>query len=402
MLARGADKYDALIISEELRVMGKLAEVGGVEYLYRLISSTPSTVNAEIYARLVESAYVRRRLLEVSDVIHTLALDEDKPTENVLQLAEDAFTKVRLFDDAGERGADEAGADYLDSMASIVTGQATPGVPTGFHGLDAIIGGLKPGQNIVVGAATGSGKTALMLSIALNAACAGKRVFIWSGEMTIDENVSRFVSMLSGVDLQKVVNKALTPVEVARVSEAVTRFRQLPIIINDSAMTPMQLGLRVKHHAMRGLDLVIVDYLGLLSVPGAATRYAELSAASLACKRIAKQERVAVLAASQLNRDAVRRDNARPGLHDFKESGEIENNADIILGLYRDDLNNENSALPNTGEVTILKHRHGPRGKCYLHFDAARAHFKGDAVVREISLNIPNRAREWGGNDDAA
>lgn len=396
ILARGQD-YDVLVVGEELRAMDKFDEVGGQAYLMYLISSAPTSVHAEVYARLVERAYIRRRLLQTSDTIRELALCENKPTEDVLKEAESAFADVRLSETGNEKDADEAGADYLESMAAVMAGQETPGIPTGFASLDKLIGGMKPGQNILIGAATSMGKTALMLSIILNVAQTGKRVFLWSGEMTIEENVARFIAMLSGVELSRTVNKRYTPDEAVRVAAATEQFRKLPIVINDGNMTLMQLSLRAKRHAMRGLDLICVDYLGLLKVPGADNRRLELSAASWECKTLAKGLGVPVLTAAQLNRDFAKQADKRPGLHDFKESGDIENNADIALGLYRDDVYDENSSMPNVGEITVLKHRNGPRGKAYLYFDAARAHFKGDAEVRHVDL--AERVR-WNGEKE--
>lgn len=396
VVARGYD-YDVLVIAEELRALNKLEEIGGEAYLVQLIASTPSTIHAETYARLVERAYVRRRLLEASDKIHALALADDKSTEDALREAESAFADVRLSDDSSEQSADAAGAAYLESMAAVMAGETTPGLPTGYTSLDKLIGGLKPGQNILIGAATSMGKTALMLSIILNVAKQGKRVFLWSGEMTIEENTARLIAMLSGVGLAQVVNKACTPEEAAKVARAVEQFRRLPITINDGPLTALQLTLRAKRHAMRGLDLIVVDYLGLLSVPSAENRRLELSAASWTCKRLAKTLNVPVLAAAQLSRDFAKQADKRPGLHDFKESGDLENNADIALGLYRDDVYDPDSTTPNVGEVSILKHRNGPRGRVYLYFDAERAHFRGDADVRHVDLS--ERVRWNGGSD---
>ncbi len=396
VVARGYD-YDVLVIAEELRALNKLEEIGGEAYLVQLIASTPSTIHAETYARLVERAYVRRRLLEASDKIHALALADDKSTEDALREAESAFADVRLSDDSSEQSADAAGAAYLESMAAVMAGETTPGLPTGYTSLDKLIGGLKPGQNILIGAATSMGKTALMLSIILNVAKQGKRVFLWSGEMTIEENTARLIAMLSGVGLAQTVNKCCTPDEAAKVARAVEQFRRLPIIINDGPLTALQLTLRAKRHAMHGLDLIAVDYLGLLSVPGAENRRLELSAASWACKSLAKTLNVPVLAAAQLNRDFAKQADKRPGLHDFKESGDLENNADIALGLYRDDVYDPNSTTPNVGEVIILKHRNGPRGRVYLYFDAERAHFRGEADVRHVDL--AERVR-WNGEKE--
>lgn len=397
VVARG-DDYDVLIVSEELRALNKLDEVGGMAYLVQLVADSPTSIHAVTYARLIESAYVRRRLLEASDTIQMLARADDKPTEDVLAEAETAFAAVRLTDGNREQNADEAGADFLDNMAAIMAGEATPGIPTGYASLDRIIGGMKPGQHILLGAATGAGKTALMLSVILNAAKQGKRVFLWSGEMTIEENTARFVSMLSGVNLAHIINGTCTRDEAAQIARGVDQFRRLPITINDGQLTALQIAQRAKRQAMRGVDLIVIDYLGLVDVPGAKDRRLELSAASWMCKTLAKTLRVPVLAAAQLNREFSKQADKRPGIHDFKESGDLENNADVIWGLYRDDMYDPNSPTPNMGEVIVLKQRNGPRGTAYLYFDAARAHFKGDAAADIRRVDLSERVR-WNGGD---
>lgn len=397
VVARG-DDYDVLIVSEELRALNKLDEVGGMAYLVQLVADSPTSIHAVTYARLIESAYVRRRLLEASDTIQMLARADDKPTKDVLAEAETAFAAVRLADGGSEQNADEAGAAYMESLAAVMAGEATPGIPTGYASLDRIIGGMKPGQHLLIGAATSMGKTALMLSVILNAAKQCKRVFLWSGEMTIEENTARLVAMLSGVGLAQVVNKTCAPEEAVKVARAVDQFRRLPITINDGPLTALQLTLRAKRAAMRGIDLVVVDYLGLVSVPSAKDRRLELSAASWMCKSLAKTLRVPVLAAAQLNREFSKQADKRPGLHDFKESGDLENNADVVLGLYRDDVYDPNSPTPNVGEVIVLKQRNGPRGTAYLYFDAERAHFKGDAADDVRHVDLSERVR-WNGGD---
>lgn len=393
LLARGAD-CDILTVADELRALGQLEQVGGLSQLLVWASGVPTHEHAETYAHLVASAYTRRQLLAAADAIRRAALDETQAVDDALAAATTALDAVQSPDSDVEQTADTAGRAYLEALADAVA-RPLPRTPTGFTTLDRLLGGgFYPGQLVLVGAATGMGKTALLLNLALAAARRGQRVFFWSGEMTIRENVSRLVAALAQVDVQRVIGQTLTPDESRAVTDAVAALRALPIVFNHGALTVNQLVQRARRHALRGLDVVLVDYLGLLQVPSQRERRLQLAEASWRCKLLAKDLNLTVIAAAQLNREFVRQADKRPGLHDFKESGDLENNADVVLGLYRDEVYNEATTLANVAEILLLKQRNGPRGKVYLHFDAPRGHFKGEAQIRQVDLSIKEENRD--------
>lgn len=372
---------DLLVVVEELENMRQLDIVGGQAHLIQLVSNTPSAYNAEIYGRLVERASIRRRLVMAADDIRHMAINEDSTLESVLSDAE-----ARLFSvsDTQSRRSFvpmwQALSDYYDRMEQLLMrrGQAL-GVPSGFRDLDLLLGGFQKSDLLVFAGRPGMGKTSFLLTIALNAARLGARVAIFTMEMGVEQIVQRIVSMESRINVQKLRLANLTPQESGRFTEVVGRLSNLPIYIDD---TPALTALDIRTKARRlyhehGLDLIIVDYMQLMSGGRGLenNRVQEISYISRSLKELARELNVPLISAAQLSRAVEQRQDKRPLLSDLRESGSIEQDADIVMFLYRDEMYNEATEYPGQADVIIAKHRNGPTGTVALYFEKELTRF---------------------------
>lgn len=323
-----SDPIDYLTVTQELRDLAVLDEIGGQAYLTYLINNTPSAVHAEVYGRLVERTSIRRKLLQTADEIRTLALNEEMNIESVISEAEasifnvsDAQLKrefVPLWD---------AVSAYYDQMEYLLQNRGESlGLPTGFRALDGLLGGFQKSDLIVFAGRPGMGKTSFLLTVALSVARLGARVALFTMEMGVEQMVQRLISMETGISMQKLRLAQLTPRENARFTEAVGRLANLPIFIDDTpALTPIEM--RTKSRRLQhefGLDLVVVDYLQLMSggkSGGETNRVQEISYISRSLKELARELNVTMLSAAQLSRAVEQRQDKRPLLSDLRESG---------------------------------------------------------------------------------
>ena len=322
-----------------------------------------------------------------------VALADDLELEEVIDRAEKtlfAVTERRLRQDVVPMGA--AVRDYLNRMEELYERRDDPlGLPTGFIDLDKLLGGLQKSDLNIVAARPGVGKTSFMLSIALNAARArqnGVRVAIFSLEMSREQLMQRFFSAETGINSQRLRIGDLDEPQWDRFVEATARLDKLRIFIDDTpAITVRDMQTKCRRLQQEyGLDLVIVDYLQLMSA-GVKTenRVQEISFISRNLKEIARELNVPVLVAAQLNRNLENRADKRPQLSDLRESGSIENDADIVTFIYRDALYNPNTDYPNQAEIIVAKHRNGPTGTVNLWFQKELTLFKN---VRRNSIDL--------------
>ncbi|KXK13655.1 MAG: replicative DNA helicase [Chloroflexi bacterium OLB15] len=386
------ERADFVTVREELHAIGRLNDVGGPGYLLQLANNTPTSVHAEIYGRLVERASVRRRLLAAADEIRAVALQEDQPIEKVISDAE-----TRLFS-VTERGSRrdltpmrDAVGEYFERIEYLMQNPDAPlGLPTGFRDLDELFGGLQRSDLLIFAGRPGMGKTSFLLSLALNAAKVGARIAIFTMEMGTDQIVQRFMSMETGINTQKLRSGQLSQQEWAKFVQAVGRLSSLRIYIDDTpAVSPIEM--RTKCRRMiheHGLDLVIVDYIQLMSAGGGYenNRVQEISYISRSLKELARELDVPMFSAAQLSRAVEQRQDKHPVLSDLRESGSLEQDADIVAFLYRDSVYNEATEFPNRADVIVAKHRNGPTGTISLHFERSLTKFT-DARTQSVDLS---------------
>jgi replicative DNA helicase len=386
---------DHLTVAEELRGMARLQDMGGAAYLTYLSNNVATSVHAETYARLVERAAMRRRLLEASSEIAKLARDEAADIHEVVDQAESALftvTEKRLRHDVIP--IQMALSTYYDRLEHMYLNRDEPvGVPTGFNDLDRLLGGLQKSDLIILAARPGMGKTALMLNIAMNAARRGRaRVAIFSLEMSNDQLVQRIISTESGINSHKLRLGELSEKEWAGFVEAASRFHDLRIYLDDTpALSVLQLRTKCQRlYREHGLDLIIVDYLQLMNAGGSMgkgdNRVQEVSAISRGLKEIARELNVPLLSGAQLSRAVEQRSDKRPMLSDLRESGSLEQDADIVLFIYRDDVYNESSERPNEADILVAKHRNGATGNVVLYFRKELTQFT-NMTMNKVSLS---------------
>ncbi|MBK8021490.1 MAG: replicative DNA helicase [Chloroflexi bacterium] len=376
------DRIDFVTLVEELRAFNVLDEVGGTAYLLSLANNTPSAYHAESYGRLVERAAIRRRLLAAADEIKDIARDEQLTTEKVITEAES-----RLFS-VTERGShreiipmSEAINSYFGRMEYLYQHPDEPlGLPTGFRDLDKMLGGLQRSDLLIFAGRPGMGKTSFLLSMALNSARDyNARVLIFTMEMGHDQIVQRLLSMETGINTQKMRTGQFTPQEWSKFVHATGQLGKLMVFIDDSpALTPIQMRTKCRRVAHEyGLDLVILDYIQLMGSGGVYenNRVQEISYISRHIKEIARELNVPVFTAAQLSRAVEQRQDKRPQLSDLRESGSLEQDADIVAFLYRDAIYNEASETPNKADIIIAKHRNGPTGTISLYFENSLTRF---------------------------
>ncbi len=386
------EAIDYVTISRELQDMGKLDEIGGQAYLTRLVNNTPTAMHAEVYGEMVARTSTRRKMLAAADSIRQTALDEELPIDKVIDQAEQA-----LFAVSGNQTKREfvpievAASDYYDELEKLLEmGVGTIGMPTGFNDLDGLLGGFQKSDLIVFAGRPGMGKTSWILSVALNVARRGRRVAIFTMEMGVEQMVQRLISMETGINVGQLRQADISAREHTRLTEAIGRISNLPIFIDDTpSISPVEMRTkcrRLQHEY--GLDIVMVDYMQLMSAGRAYenNRVQEISYISRSLKELARELNVTVLSTAQLSRAVEQRQDKRPQLSDLRESGTIEQDADAVLFLYRDEVYNpETSEFPNQADVLLSKHRHGPIGSVQLYFEKSYTRFKD---VKKVNFNL--------------
>lgn len=365
---------DLLTITEELRRIGDLEEVGGVSYIATLSEQVVVTLNIEYYLQIVKDKSTLRKIIEAGTSSVDLAFEDSEEVSTVVE-----YTEKSIFDitqDVHTQGLTSIKEVLLESFSEMEKRANNPssltGITTGFIDLDRKLSGLQKSDLVLLAARPSMGKTALMVNLAVNAALKeGAQVAIFSLEMSKDQLTRRMMSSMAHVDLQKVISANLEADEWSKVLEGVNVLDQLNIHIDDTAgISPLELKAKARRlKAQQDLDLIVIDYLQLMELKGKTeNRTQEISAISRALKGIAKELEVPVVALSQLSRATELRGDKRPILSDLRESGAIEQDADVVLFLYRDEYYNEDTDKRNVGEVIIAKHRNGPTGVVELTF----------------------------------
>ena len=377
---------DLLTVSDELDRRGQLGEIGGPAYLTSLVNQVPSSLNAESYGRIVEGYSVRRKMINAANQIASIAYNERTSVDDVMDEAEKAVFNVserRLKHDL--LPISTVLSDYYDRIDDLAKRpDDIHGVPTGFIDLDKMLTGLQPSDLLIIAGRPGQGKTGFLLSIAKNAGLTHKKhVAIFSLEMSNEQVVQRLIAQETGIDSQRLRTGQLREEEWPLFTHAIEVFGDTHIYLDDTpAITPLQLRTKCRRlHMEFGIDLIIIDYLQLM---GGDTRndnrVQEVSYISRNLKILARELNVPVLAAAQLSRAVEQRSDKRPVLSDLRESGSLEQDADIVMFIYRPDQYEKDTVKQNVAEIIIAKHRNGPVGSVELVFRGALAKFENAAT----------------------
>lgn len=377
---------DLLTVTEELDHQGRLAEVGGPAYLTSLVNNVPTSLHAEAYGRLVQQSSIRRRLLEAAQKIAKTAYQEDLSVEAAIDEAEKAVfsaSEHRLSTDL--KPIKTVLSDYYDRVEQMSRrSEEIYGVPTGFIDLDRLLMGLQPSDLLIIAGRPSQGKTSFLMSVARNAARQGKKhVAIFSMEMSNEQLVQRLLSQETGLNSQHLRSGKLEQNEWDLFAQAIEVLGETRIFLDDTpAISPTQMRAKCRRiHMEYGLDLIVVDYLQLMQSDARSdNRVQEVSYISRSLKVLARELNVPVLAAAQLSRAVEQRSDKRPVLSDLRESGSLEQDADIVMFIYRPEFYEEDSLRKNIAEIMVSKHRNGPTGIVELVFRENLAKFENAAT----------------------
>ncbi len=392
-LINASKPADVITVFEQLKNQGKAQEMGGLTYLNNLAQYVPSATNIRRYAEIVRERAILRKLVTASDEISTNAFNpQGKTVERILDEAE---AKIFAIGEEGSRNKqgfqslDNLVIDLLDKVQEMADNPAdVTGVPTGFADLDRMTSGLQAGDMIVLAARPSMGKTSFAVNIAEHVALnEGLPVAIFSMEMGAAQLAVRIVGSIGRVNQGNLRTGKLTDDEWPRLTEAIERLRTVSLHIDETpGLSPGELRANARRLARQcgKLGLIVVDYLQLMSGSGSAAssdnRATELGEISRGLKMLAKELQCPVIALSQLNRSVEQRTDKRPMMSDLRESGAIEQDADIIMFIYRDDYYNKDSKEPNVAEVIIGKQRNGPTGTVKLFFQKNQTRFENLAM----------------------
>ncbi len=378
-LVNASRPADVITVYEQLQSLGKAEEVGGLAYLNSLAQYVPSASNIRRYAEIVRERSILRKLVSASDEIATNAFNpQGKPVAKILDEAEQ---KIFNIGEEGSRmkqgfqGMDTLVVELLDRVQEMADNpNDITGVPTGFYDLDRMTSGFQAGDMIVLAARPSMGKTALAINIAEHVALnEGLPVAVFSMEMGASQLAVRIVGSIGRIDQTHLRTGKLTDEEWPRLSEAIEKLRNVSLHIDETpGLTPSELRANARRLARQcgQLGLIVVDYLQLMSGSSSdgENRATELGEISRGLKMLAKELKCPLIALSQLNRSVETRTDKRPMMSDLRESGAIEQDADVIMFIYRDEYYNKDSKEPGVAEVIIGKQRNGPTGTVKLAF----------------------------------
>lgn len=377
-LSNEGNPCDAVTLSEWLEKFNELENAGGLSYLGNLARNTPTAANAKAYAEIVRERAVLRQLIQASNEISNLAFNpEGRASHELLEIAEQRVFEIAERGARGRMGYSgikqllTKAVDTIDRLFQLDS--PITGVPTGFKDFDEETAGLQSSDLIIVAGRPSMGKTTFAMNIAENAAIKHKvPVAVFSMEMPGEQLAMRMMSSLGHIDQHKIRTGKLSDDDWPRLTSAVGILSEAPIFIDDTpALTPGELRARARRiKREHGLGMIVVDYLQLMQAPAGSkeNRATEISDISRSLKALAKELDVPVIALSQLNRSLEQRPNKRPVMSDLRESGAIEQDADVIVFIYRDEVYNEDSPDKGIAEIIIGKQRNGPIGTTRLTF----------------------------------
>ncbi len=375
-LSNRGEPVDLITTQNELRKSGHLEEVGGLNYLTSLINTVPTTANVQQYALIVEQKATLRRLQNAARRVVENCYGPEDYESTLMEAEQSIFAVTQKRSVRGYIHIRDALVTAYGHLEFLYSSKGkTTGVPSGFRDLDQMTSGFQASDMIIVAARPSVGKTAFTLNVARNAAIlGGKRVLFFSLEMGAEQLAMRLLASEAAVDGHRLRTGQLQDQDWHRLGSALSTLSESSIYIDDTPNVPLP-ELRAKARRVsqeHGLDLIIIDYLQLMSMPSRSgqnsNRQQEISEISRSLKHLARELKVPVIALSQLSRSVEQRQDKRPLLSDLRESGAIEQDADIVAFLYRDDYYDPESEKKNMVEVIVAKHRNGPIGSIELYF----------------------------------
>jgi replicative DNA helicase len=382
---------DVVTVHDVLKTAGQADEVGGLSYLNSLATDTPSSANVRRYAEIVRDRSVLRRLISTADTIATSALNpQGRETRQLLDEAESTIFRITEDSSRGQEGFQDITTlvgGVLTRVSELYdqggTGDVT-GVPSGYSDLDRMTSGFQAGDLVIVAGRPSMGKTAFSLNLGEHIALeAGLPVAVFSMEMGASQLATRMLCSIGRIDSNRLRTGRLTDDDWARLTGAIGRMQDMPMFIDETpALSVLDLRARARRLARQQgkFGMVIIDYLQLMSGSGGGeNRATEISEITRSLKSLAKELRCPVVALSQLNRSLETRPNKRPVMSDLRESGGIEQDADLILFVYRDEVYNPDTPDKNTAEIIIGKQRNGPIGTVRLTFAGQFTRFENYA-----------------------
>lgn len=385
------EPIDFVTVCDALERQGRLQSVGGPGYLTSLINMVPTSIHVEHYARIVERTAVLRRLIGAAGEIAALAYQEVDEVESIIDQAEAALFKV------SQRQVSQSlvpirqiVGEYFDRIEYLHEHQGEMiGLPTGFIDLDRLLNGLQKSDLIVVAGRPGMGKTSFALALARHAALRQNAVVaLFTLEMSSTQLVQRLISSETGIDSQRLQVGRVHDAEWETFVRVSSKLAESAIFIDDTpSPTPMEIRTKARRLAAEhGVDLIIIDYLQLMQAGNhrSENRVQEISYISRALKGLARELNVPVVALSQLSRAVESRQDKHPILSDLRESGSIEQDADVVIFLYRDEIYNPDTELQNIAEAIVSKHRNGPTGAITLRFRKELVRFENLAPYEEF------------------
>jgi replicative DNA helicase len=387
-LATGGRPCDVVTVSEHLERAGKLQEAGGLAYLGTVARDTPSAANVKAYGTIVRERSLLRQLITAGNEIAGAVFENDGRTAR--ELVDEAERRVFEIAEGSSRGRGGAMAvrtllpaviDQIDEAYS--NPNSMRGLPTGFTDFDNMTGGLRPGDLVIVAGRPSMGKTTLAVNMAEYAALHHREkrasVAIFSMEMPSEQVITRMLSSVGSVPLHNLRSGKIADDDWVRITSATTQLSEAKIFVDETpALSPMELRARARRvKREHGLDLIVVDYLQLMQVPGnKENRATEIGEISRGLKILAKELSCPVIALSQLNRGVEQRENKKPVMSDLRESGSIEQDADMILLIYRPEVyDRENQLIKGVAEIDMVKHRNGEIGEFKLTFQGQYTRF---------------------------
>lgn len=394
--AERAAPFDVITVGDWLKARGELQEAGGLPRLMELANDTPSATNVQAYAEIVaERAMLRALIRAGGEIAGSAYASEGRPLSELIDTAERRVFEISERGKRSQQGFRRVRTLLTDAVDRLHELQASnsriTGLPTGIGDLDERTAGLQPGDLVIVAGRPSMGKTALAMNIAENVAISEKRATaIFSMEMPAVQLTLRMVSSLGRIDQGRLRTGQLAEDEWPRVTSVIELMSEAPLYVDDSAaLSPTDLRARARRlkRDTQNLALIVVDYLQLMQVPGTReNRATEISEISRSLKALAKELNVPIVALSQLNRGVEMRPNKRPVMSDLRESGSLEQDADVVVMLYRDQYYNDNSPDAGSAEIIITKQRNGPTGTVRAAFLERYTRFENfvpDAAVPE-------------------
>lgn len=384
-LAEALEPVDVITVADKLQARGELESAGGLPYLAELAQNTPSASNIRAYAQVVQERASLRKLIEAAQEIADSGFAPEGRTSD--DLINEAERRIMQISEQGPKAGGPQGVNPLLQAAIgrieelFNSGGDITGLTTGFKDLDDMTSGLQPSDLVIVAGRPSMGKTSFAMNLVENAVLAqDKPILVFSMEMPADSLVIRMLSSIGRIDQTRIRNGKLEQEDWPKLSTAMNKLKDVPLFIDDTpALTPTEVRSRARrvYREHGGLGMVMVDYLQLMQVAGSSEgRTAEISEISRSLKAIAKEFNVPMVALSQLNRSLEQRPNKRPVNSDLRESGAIEQDADVIMFIYRDEVYNEESPDKGTAEIIIGKQRNGPIGTCRLAFIGQHTRFE--------------------------